>query len=390
MEAREYKFSESLNFDTSFRGLSDRIQNAKLKEVAESFSNNMERVFSLGLMPEFLVNMYSKFYKYSLESAINTLSILVESNERMSKYDDDLQDKKPSELLASEHQEQFEKMMKERQQSIKRRREDAHVAHLQIELHKEDLRNPGTSFRLGFANPDELVARMLTVFGLEDKDIVYKYKQFMNGLDATMTGMTIGAWTAFETLSTDVWINSVNMKPMTLGVNALLGRKKREKASGQAEPDESEQKHSPMSFDILKEYKFNLGSCLGTMIHSKRKYDFNALEGIGHAYGETFCVRDRDGTRKGKMNECKTWFSGEDHQKLQILEAVRHVLVHRAGQVDRPFLDRIEGRYLAFGNLSVGDSLLLDGGIVADLVGASVRRALALIEGVDKWLAKPE
>src|SRR4051812_21976286 len=116
MDAREYKFSESLNFDTSFRGLSDRIQNAKLKEVAVSFSNNMERVLSLGIMPEFLVNMYARVYISSLNNAIYALNVVVESHERMAKYDrDDTAEANTAEFLGPEHQEQFEENRKKRQ-----------------------------------------------------------------------------------------------------------------------------------------------------------------------------------------------------------------------------------------------------------------------------------
>src|SRR5207249_8272127 len=110
----------------------------------------------------------------------------------------------------------------------------------------------------------------------------------------------------------------------------------------QAETDEpSEEKVTSMSLDILKEYKFNLESSIGTMIHSKRRFDFNFLDGIVHAFGETFCVRDNKGNRSGKLPEVKTWFSGKDHEKLRILKAVRHLLAHKAGQIDRPFLVRL-------------------------------------------------
>jgi hypothetical protein len=65
--------------------------------------------------------------------------------------------------------------------------------------------------------------------------------------------MIVGAWTAYETLATDLWVNSVNERPMSLGVNALLAKSEEGKPGGdRGDTQGKEPKYTQTSLDILK------------------------------------------------------------------------------------------------------------------------------------------
>ena len=153
--------------------------------------------------------------------------------------------------------------------------------------------------------------------------------------------------------------------------------------------EENVEKDSSIKLDILKEYEFNLGSNLGTMLHNKKKFDFNSLDGIQYSYQQTFLFCDNSG-RRVTLPEAKAWFSGDDYKELVILEAIRHVLVHKGGQADKAFLDRVKNRDLAFSALQLNDRVLLDGLMAQKYIGAAVKRGVILIGGINEWLKKPE
>jgi hypothetical protein len=213
---------------------------------------------------------------------------------------------------------------------------------------------------------------------------------FVDGAKAMYTAVLVGTWTAFEVLATDLWKTSVNLNPMSLGVNALLARKPKEvNTDNDVDEDRRSEKDTPINLNTLKEYKFDLGSKLGTMIWSKRKFNFNSLDGLTYAYYQTFCMR-QNGSRVATLPEVKAWFSGGDHEKLRVLEATRNVFVHRAGKADQTFVDRVRDRYPVFSGVEVDSAFPLDGDTLRDLVDATVRRAIAIVEGVDQWIKKPK
>jgi hypothetical protein len=202
------------------------------------------------------------------------------------------------------------------------------------------------------------------------------------GIETVLSGVVTGTWTAFETLATDLWVTAVNARPMTLGTNAYLAPKR------DLVDTDTRDKLGSLSIDILRQYGFNLGSSMGTMMHEKRIATFNTLDDIRNAYAQAFCIR-RNGTRS-PLPEVKNWFSGPDYEKLRVLEALRHVLVHRGGRADKAFLDRVEDKAQVFSVSKREDIVVLDGAIVRDYCNAGVKRALVLLRGVDIWLQKPE
>ena len=206
-----------------------------------------------------------------------------------------------------------------------------------------------------------------------------EYSEFFGvWLETVLANEAVGYWTAFEALATDLWVAAVDLRPKTLGVNAMLS------CNGENASDDK-LRRNPISLDALVEHDFDLRSRLGTFLWRRRQFDFNALNGLRTAYSETFCSRDKNGN-KHRSEGTKDSFRGEHFKELQTLEAIRHVFVHRGGRADASFLERMQTLGSDLGKLQLGDVVPLDEQLVDNLSGATSERAKVLIDGVSTWL----
>jgi hypothetical protein len=79
-----------------------------------------------------------------------------------------------------------------------------------------------------------------------------------------------------------------------------------------------------------------------------------------------------------------------DDHALSGLFAARNVLVHRAGVVDRTFVDRMKSNTVV-AQQQPGEALLLTGPIVIKTVEGTFDQGVALLLATDNWLsANPE
>jgi len=205
-----------------------------------------------------------------------------------------------------------------------------------------------------------------------------------HGLLMVLSSALIGTWTAFESIATDLWIEAVNRRPTTLGVNALLAPRE-----GESEKQEgkSEKKPDGFSLETLERYKFNLKHRIGTVVHNeKRKFDFTSTGGIRNAYLRTFAHRRKDGGIVTRP-EVKGWFPEHWYQELSMLEAIRHVLVHRGGSIDDAFRYRAK-EHPEFSKLNLGDTFPVTGPMIRQYSTASFLCASKLLDGVDDWLSR--
>jgi hypothetical protein len=197
-------------------------------------------------------------------------------------------------------------------------------------------------------------------------------------IHSLLSSMIVGTWTAFETVATDAWRVAVNQRPKSLGKMVL---------SAPNVPD--------LNLDLLVRNGFDLGKTLGDVLWSERKrfgLDFNSLDGLVDLYGKAFSVESKGGGRH-RHPEMRKWFSGDRYNEIEVLEAYRHVLVHRAGQVDPSFVWRAKkfvGADAELANLQLNDHVPLDGIRVSRLVDATVARATTLLRGVSEWLNQEE
>ena len=116
---------------------------------------------------------------------------------------------------------------------------------------------------------------------------------------------------AFETLAADLWEHSLNARPAVIG-KAVASR------SGA----------KTVEFSVFGTHGFNLESVAGTV--SKKKYDFQRLEGIQEAYEHAF----------GKIlfkPQADGWERMLSQKGVRSAAAVRNVLVHRGGVVSKKF-----------------------------------------------------
>jgi hypothetical protein len=105
---------------------------------------------------------------------------------------------------------------------------------------------------------------------------------------------------------------------------------------------------------------------MGTIL--KRKFDLTSLSNIKKAYLAVF------------PNEKKTlegWFNAQD---LKLLEACRHVIVHRVGVVDQEFIDKTTR------GDALNQPLPLKGELVSRAIAASINAAVNLLGFADRWL----
>src|SRR5262249_32108698 len=159
-----------------------------------------------------------------------------------------------------------------------------------------------------------------------------------------LSSSTSTAWTAFECLATDLWVAALDSRPATLAQRALKSLPSDDQSDGIS--------GKGIAVWQLAKYGFDLRGCMGRVL--KPKFDLTSLSNIKKAYFSAF----------EKSKQIDALFTAQD---LNLLEASRHVIVHRAGIVDGEF----EGRTKAMGiSWSVDAALPIDGKFVSRLANA--------------------
>jgi hypothetical protein len=179
-------------------------------------------------------------------------------------------------------------------------------------------------------------------------------------LEALLYAAAMYAWAAVECAVKDVWAIAINLRPKELGHRALLGVPA-ELASGGISSKQ-------ISVGLLAKHDFDLRGKIGTIL--AEKYDFTGVEGMRQAYSAAF----------GKQATIEAAFSSD---RLSELEAVRHLVAHRAGVVDEEFLRRTKR------GDSIGQPVALGGTILPDLVNAAIACTTSLLRFVDGSMREP-
>jgi hypothetical protein len=192
------------------------------------------------------------------------------------------------------------------------------------------------------------------------------------GAYSMLSAIAIGAWTAFEALSGDLWEDALNSYPL-LGARAL---------NAEPEPDESEgdaderirKKKFPIPVWMLENHDYNLKNCLGTIFRSQKRWDFANRIKAAEAYRKVFCIA-RDDTRRATLSRIF------DDLKLRWLAALRHALVHHGGRATTEFLRQTKA-HKSFPKTPKDAQIHLDGVIVSELVENSIQCGMRLIRFV--------
>ncbi len=181
----------------------------------------------------------------------------------------------------------------------------------------------------------------------------------LSGLEGIAAAILIGAWTAFETLSTDLWIAAVNQRPHTLG---------------HSEPKASDDvvvfQRKSILLDHIRDWDFDLREHMGDAI--AYKFNFQSLKGIRHAYEKTF-------PDESTVNEPLK------HPDLWLLSSIRNLYVHRGGIIDVTF-DRNVQSNEELAVLGIGEELRPSSDLIKQLLQSAYRCSVDLLLAVDKWL----
>lgn len=168
-----------------------------------------------------------------------------------------------------------------------------------------------------------------------------------------------GAWTAFECAAKDAWVQAVNLSPMRLAQGAF------KTLPTDAEADLSRRS---VSVGLLAKHGFDVRHKLGLILSGR--FDFTGVLGIRTAYVSAF----------GDDAQLVDVVRNDD---LAFLEAVRHLIAHRAGVVDDEFLRRAGAR----SRQVAGEQLELDVAAVTQCINAALIGGDQLLRYVDEWLA---
>jgi hypothetical protein len=219
-------------------------------------------------------------------------------------------------------------------------------------------------------------------------------------MQAALYFALVQAWTAFEALAGDLWVQVLNAHPLRLAnlggdsdrIQKLVGQsgsvppepeidEPSETETGGDGADESppprDRKKMLYIADLIALTKgtFDIKGKMGDVLRRRQK--FTTLDGIRQAYSEAFV----------KANRARTTAidAALSNKKLDALCAVRNLIVHKAGVADEDYIEDQKHAPSA-PKLKLRETLTLDGTKTRDLIDPVIMCAVQLISAVDKWL----
>jgi hypothetical protein len=194
-------------------------------------------------------------------------------------------------------------------------------------------------------------------------------KQLEKQTDLFNSSLVIQAWTVFESLSEDLWEAALNAHPTIL---AKLSGKSRSKNKSEGAHCQSGEPGVKVTIDELQSHDFNVKSLMGTIL-KKTAVSFRSLPAIREAYHRAFAEQSKsiDGIL--------------DDPELQYAAAVRNLLVHKRGIVDKEFLKQVSG-IPDVPKTPVKGSFPLSGKLSAQLADSCRSCATSLVVAVHGWL----
>jgi hypothetical protein len=185
------------------------------------------------------------------------------------------------------------------------------------------------------------------------------------GVEALLVGLLLHTWTAYEAFVTDIWVAAINSNPRKF-VNQIANAKSAENAEMQQE------KSIPISY--LSRFGFDLRNKMGAVL--KRKFDFDRLRGIAHAYESTFGKDAKGLFDTSQLNSAN----------MAALEAIRNLFAHRSGKSDLQFRDLIKkchgSPYHHLQHLEDDKKVEVDGIMVREFFYSASIHALAMLRYV--------
>jgi len=205
-------------------------------------------------------------------------------------------------------------------------------------------------------------------------------------IEAVLSGIVVGAWTAVESLAGDLWEEAINLCPR--GLSELKGTKNRiNKMSRGYEPDsdpgvqeESRQQNLAKSVSIARIHEFTRGTCnlekrMGSLLRGRQ--DFQSLRKIRTAYAVAFL----DDAHPEQIDAALC------REALDGLSITRNVIAHGAGIADKEYEEK-SNRASILPTLTAGKKLDLDAMLVKGIVDPAIEACVELIVAVDKMVSR--
>ncbi len=219
-----------------------------------------------------------------------------------------------------------------------------------------------------FENTYDSVTRMIHLGLKSIDDIVSRGGEpASHAVESMLASFVIGAWTAFEALVEDLWIQCLNARPRLgfIAIDAGKDEKEKRKKLGIA--------HWMIQADDEFIVQKNMGRIL------QEVWNFSRRNEAADAYYKSF----REDAASTAL--LKSIF---DSVELQWLAETRNLLIHDGGVVSKRFRDEI-GSHGHFGKLTAdddGQQIQLTGEIVCGFVDTATGFGVRLIKCVDGWL----
>ena len=198
-------------------------------------------------------------------------------------------------------------------------------------------------------------------------------RKTVTALETMLWSMTVSYWTAFETLASDLWVAVLDGGPNVLARNAAsIGK------SG-AQPDVLTPGDTGRLKFVQELIENGVELPYGMILKHSGRFSFMNVQSIDAAYKAVF------------KDDFAAVISKEDWSKLHVLEALRHLIVHNAGIVDKMFIKRYKQApepvsHFGFCDLPEGSSIPITGPMVKDFHELLTTSAARLITFADSKL----
>ena len=287
-----------------------------MERIAAHFAQNMNRVYAMGTLPIKMVALATINEAARIVALVNLGLPIIGSSQTIS-------------------DETKQKLIAERQRLVAQWSEDW-------------LDSDAYGSAIGVAGFNTLLAN--------------KKDEYRDSIQATLAGMLIGLWTAFESQAQDAWVLAVNAHRKPLADRVL-------------NPLSKDEQQKLFSGKTLSDADYNLQNCMGDVLLRTRKVDFQTLANIVKYYSVAF------------DKKFDAIFDAH-HDKLFELETMRNCFAHKGGIADEKFISRMS-KSPVVKDAWKGKVVVVHGSYVADMAKTVSSCVTKLLTALDEWMANP-
>ena len=181
---------------------------------------------------------------------------------------------------------------------------------------------------------------------------------FQKSMTALLPALIVYTWTAFETLTEELFNAAVKLRPHLLPSHGRsIGPRKLQ----------------PYEMMTLRGGMETVGR---NSIRGKKAHNFRSLKDIRDAYYATFHLDAR------KLDTVLL-----HNRRLDSLHALRNIIIHCGGRADRLFVSRMTG-VSKYGQIKAGEIVKPDFTVIGDFVRPVLIDGVKLVRLVDDWIRK--